>query len=321
MCCFAGEVESVSDTKIFARIAPNGDQWLIYSMAYRSKTLNAMILPLPVAKGAGDQAVEFPIPTPWKNFFFDLENAFPQLRTWADLLPKKIETSVDARTDSRTLEVHDLGTAIASYVPSQKDFDRIDPQFRIAPAIWKQIPQYEDYGFAVIQLKSLEAELLPVVMRFPSRDPKKIFFPTLHIHDGQVHPTEQFDHWLYTQEPLFDRYCGQYLGPNALDSTTGWIRSAQPLARTIQTKSYGESLEPRLLVHRQRLIGELPNEDHWLEAKAATLEPLWNQWRTRRLPWGILTGAGIAGLLWFLYRREEIQRQKQLPTDSPSELP
>ncbi|MFM8325911.1 MAG: hypothetical protein ACKN9U_13690, partial [Pirellulaceae bacterium] len=108
------------------------------------------------------------------------------MRTWSDWLPKTIAPNIDALAD-RTLEVHDLGTAIASYVPSQNDFDRIDPQFRIAPEIWKQIPHYEDYGFAVIQLKSLEAELLPVVMRFPSRDPKKIFFPTMHIHDGQVH--------------------------------------------------------------------------------------------------------------------------------------
>jgi hypothetical protein len=318
MCCFAGEVESVRNTKIFARITPTGDQWLVYSMAYRSKSLNAMILPLPVAKGAGDQAVEFPTPAPWKNFFFDLEHAFPPLRTWSDLLPKSSVTPTDARVDVK-LEVHDLGTAIASYVPSQKDFDRIDPMFRIAPEIWKQIPQYEDFGFAVIQLKSLEAELLPLVMRFPSRDPKKIFFPTLHIHDGQVHPTEQFDHWLYTQEPLFDRYCGQYLGENAVDPTTSWIRSAQPIAKTIRSKSYGESIEPRLLVHRQRLAGELPNEDHWLEAKVETLEPLWDQWRSRRLPWGLLTGGVIAGFLWFLYRREEIQRQKQLPAENLTE--
>lgn len=318
MCCFAGEVESVRNTKIFARIAPNGDQWLIYSMAYRSKSLNAMILPLPVAKGSGEKAVEFPIPTPWKDFFFDLENAFPPLRTWADWLPNRKSVSVETMLDG-PLEVHDLGNAIASYVPSQNDFDRVDPQFRIAPEIWKQIPQYEDYGFAVIQLKSLEAELLPVVMRFPSRDPKKIFFPTMHIHDGQVHPTEHFDHWLYTQEPLFDRYCGHYLGGNAIDPTTSWIRSALPIAKTIQTKIYGASIEPRLLVHRQRLVGELPNEDHWLEANAATLEPLWNQWRSRRLPWGILTGAGVAGFLWLLYRREEIQRQKQPPADSLSE--
>jgi hypothetical protein len=314
MCCFSGDVESVKNTKIFARISPNGDQWLIYSMAYRSKSLNAMILPLPVAKGSGEKAVEFPIPTPWKNFFLDLDLAFPPLRTWADWLPKRKSDSIETMLDG-SLEVHDLGNAIASYVPSQKDFDRIDPRFRIAPDIWKQIPQYEDYGFAVIQLKSLAAELLPVVMRFPSRDPNKIFFPTMHIHDGQVHPTEQFDHWLYTQEPLFDRYCGLYLGGETIDPNTRWIRSALPIAKTIPTKAYGSSIEPRLLVHRQRLVGNLPNEDHWLEAKAATLEPLWNQWRSRRLPWGILFGAGIAGFLWLLYRREEIQRQKQPPAD------
>ncbi|MFM8175375.1 MAG: hypothetical protein ACKN81_17670, partial [Pirellulaceae bacterium] len=126
---------------------------------------------------------------------------------------------------------------------------------------------------------------------------------------------EQFDHWLYTQEPLHDRYCGHYLGGKAIDPITNWTRSALPIAKTIKTKSYGESIEPRLLVHRQRLVGELPNVDHWLEPDVVKLEPLWDQWRSRRLPWGLLTGAGIAGLLWFLYRREEVQRQKQLPAE------
>jgi hypothetical protein len=125
MCCFAGEVESVRNTKIFARIEANGDQWLIYSMAYRSKTLNAMILPLPVAKGSGEQAVEFPIPSPWKNFFFDLEEAFPQLRTWADLLPKKITPSEDARTDSRTRNRISTGS-----IPSFESLRRSGNRFR-----------------------------------------------------------------------------------------------------------------------------------------------------------------------------------------------
>lgn len=34
---------------------------------------------------------------------------------------------------------------------------------------------------------------------FPRKDVAQLFFPTLHIHDGTVHPWEQFDHELYTQ--------------------------------------------------------------------------------------------------------------------------
>lgn len=39
----------------------------------------------------------------------------------------------------------------------------------------------------------------PMAFTFPTRWPDGTFFPTVHIHDGQVHQTEEFDHALYTQ--------------------------------------------------------------------------------------------------------------------------
>ncbi len=37
---------------------------------------------------------------------------------------------------------------------------------------------------------------------FPTRDAKKNFFPTVHVHDGKVHPEAKFDHKLYCQAAI-----------------------------------------------------------------------------------------------------------------------
>ena len=34
---------------------------------------------------------------------------------------------------------------------------------------------------------------------FPRHDPDRLFFPTVHIHDGHVYSVAQFDHSLYYQ--------------------------------------------------------------------------------------------------------------------------
>jgi hypothetical protein len=34
---------------------------------------------------------------------------------------------------------------------------------------------------------------------FPRRNTKSLFFPTVHIHDGEVHSKAEFDHTLYCQ--------------------------------------------------------------------------------------------------------------------------
>ena len=48
MCCFSQPVESVSHTRIFARSAAEGQQFLVYEMKLAAKSDLAMILPLPV---------------------------------------------------------------------------------------------------------------------------------------------------------------------------------------------------------------------------------------------------------------------------------
>ena len=84
-------------------------------------------------------------------------------------------------------------------MPSLKDFDRLDPGFRLPEATWNQLPDYGDYGFAVFQLQAGRHQTHPMAFEFPRRDSSQLFFPTVHVHDGHVHPEAGFDHSLYCQ--------------------------------------------------------------------------------------------------------------------------
>ena len=61
MCCFSQPVISVSATNIFARLAPEGRQYLVYSMFLQATKDLAMILPLPVRQPAGEKDVQLSI--------------------------------------------------------------------------------------------------------------------------------------------------------------------------------------------------------------------------------------------------------------------
>jgi hypothetical protein len=60
--------------------------------------------------------------------------------------------------------------------------------------------QLMDFGFAVFKLKPAAdpKEVHPLAFEFPRRN-DLLYFPTLHIHDGEIHPNAQFDHMLYCQ--------------------------------------------------------------------------------------------------------------------------
>jgi hypothetical protein len=174
-------------------------------MEYSSESAeNAMILPLPVRTPATDASVRFIDLEAYGLFFDDLERGFPVKESWT-LARSKSETATASAAAAPELVVHEVGSYVASFVPSIADFARLAPRFRIAPAVWARIPAYADYGFAVFQLKSKEGRPHPMALELESRMPDQIFFPTVHIHDGEVHDREGFDHALYLQSEAFDR--------------------------------------------------------------------------------------------------------------------
>jgi len=195
MCCFSQPVISVSATNIFARPTEEGRQFLVYSMTLSARKDLAMVLPLPVKVGTDEKGVTFIDLNGYPDFFTDLLKGFPMPVASADVRSRGMANA----TASAKLEVVLVGNFEASFVPTLKDFSRLDERFRISDSAWKQLPDYRDYGFAVFKLKSGESKTHPMAFSFPRRDTKALFFPTVHIHDGTVHSKAKFDHTLYCQ--------------------------------------------------------------------------------------------------------------------------
>ena len=111
-------------------------------------------------------------------------------------------------------------------MPTLADFDRLDPKFTLPQEVWAKIPEYENFGFAVFQLAAGQLRPHPMAFEFQT-DKDELFFPTIHIHDGEVHQSEHFDHVLYMQHAGLDSKVGAYRNSDVEDRATGLVRSAQ----------------------------------------------------------------------------------------------
>lgn len=233
MCVFSPKVELVRKTRIFARRADGARQYLAYSMAYSALSELAMILPLPTPPSSPEDAMRFIDLSGYEEFFDDLERGFLQ--------PPPEPTLGLAE---RSLEVHDVGSFEASFVPTLADFTRLDERFRLGGDVWAQLPGYADYGFAVFRLKAGARSVHPMAFEFPTRAPAELFFPTVHVHDGKVHPTAQFEHILYCQSASPFRESDITMRhPRSL--TQYWLRRADPydiqtLIQNLDTTPYRE---------------------------------------------------------------------------------
>lgn len=269
MCIFTGTIEHVSGTEIFARRVAPGEQGLVYSLELAVEDPLAMVLPLPVPAGPAEDAVRFVDLEGYPAFFHDLSRAFDPIRLATRGAPKSSQAARE------TLKVHDVGRFEASFVPTLADFDRLDPRFRLDGTVWDALPLYRDWGFAVFELKtegkrSWLRRLLgaapkpmtvhPMAFVFPTRDPDRLFFPTVHVHDGHVHDSAHFDHSLYCQ------LAG--LGEAGPITQNGWTASSGPLGDFIRSGTargvIGDLVDVSHHAHRLVLDGILPNEDTWV---------------------------------------------------------
>jgi len=229
----------VSKTNIFARMIEPGRQALAYGMNLEATREIAMVLPLPVVPGSGEDAVTFIDLHEHPRMFDDLAALFHVLQP----LSRKGGPSRSLGFAPK-LVVHKVGSFIASYVPTRADFVRLDPRFRLPEVLFDAVPAYADHGFAVFQLEPGKVTVHPMAMRFPTRDPQRLFFPTVHVHDGRFHATAKFDHALYYQRE--SGVPGDMVSP------------LKP------HKTYAGLVEPELPVIRRLLHARLPNADHWI---------------------------------------------------------
>lgn len=261
MCCFSRPVLHVSQTHIYARAFEDGRQALAYSMNVGLGEELAMILPLPVAKGSPENALSFMDLSAYPGFFSDLSAQFPAIYLQA----KRGGLALPLSRARPKLQVHAVGDFEASYVPTPRDFDRLDERFRLPPHTFDALPQYNDYGFAVFKLapkkkkwfqflkSNLKNQTIhPMVFIFPRQDPESIFFPTVHVHDGELHAEAHFDHSLYCQLP---EDLAPRLGP-------GWERSFEPLGKAISKAP--ALIDESAYAYRLTLNGREKNTDTWI---------------------------------------------------------
>lgn len=302
MCIFSQPVIAVNNTKIFARLSGQGTQFLAYQMTYESRDANAMILPIPVRQPASEKAVQFINLKRYGDFFEHLDSGFPFVS------PGAIGCSAPPKSaDLSMLKVFEVGSYIASFVPSLADFERVDPRFKLPMEIWEQIPEYKDFGFAVFQLAAGTLKPHPMAFEFQSLN-DELFFPTIHIHDGEVHDQEEFDHVLYMQHAGLDSRVGRYQNSFIADRATGVVRSKNRASNFCDIDRAKKLLLGNLLVHREILRGKLPNQD----VKVAPLgDPVRRTLNFNSLsafaPWlTVVAAACWCVLRWFFKRRATI---------------
>jgi hypothetical protein len=236
MCCFSKSVDGVDRTRIFARGGKDGRQFLAYEMQYKATEDLSMILPLPVPPKSKDDAIRFISLKDYPDLFDDLAHACRK--------PGPIVAAIP-------LEVKTVGDFEASFVPSVKDFGRLDERFRLPEGTWDALPLYKDFGFAVFKLKKGKGKPEhPMAFEFPRGDPKKLFFPTLHIHDGQAHPKAKFSHVLYCQKNEDDVF-----------ALMDWAESPKHAGANVFTEKAGGLVDPKRHVYVLGLWGERDNVD------------------------------------------------------------
>lgn len=249
MCMFSGKIKEVSNTRIFARMVAPARQGLVYAMNVDTPTEVAMVLPLPVVVGSAEDAVKFIDLSKFPHFFTSLDKGFPASAggdPFANSPTRSAPKSVP-------LKVHQVGSFEASFVPKMADFSRLDERFRLPEGALEKIGIYKDYGFAVFKFKAGNQKVHPMAMTFPSRFADRLYFPTVHIHDGEVHEKEEFDHNLYAQ-------CATS-GGRALLS---WEESSGNAVVFSQAGLSEGLIDPAKHVYRLSLKGELKNEDQFL---------------------------------------------------------
>ncbi len=305
MCCFAQPIDRVGSTRIFGRLSGTGTQFLAYQMEYESKTPNAMILPLPTKLPVAQDAMRFISLESYGKMFNDFQKGFP--RKALPTFPL-VNTRAMSAIAAEQLEVHEVGDYITSFVPNASDFDRLDEQFVIPNSTWDLIPDYRDYSFAVFQLTKLKSTPHPMAFEFPTRDTEQVYFPTVHIHDGEVHDYEEFDHILYTQNPALDDVAGDYRDGNFADPATKLVRSNRIANNFVKTELTAGMVDPNLLLHRKLIVGNFPNVDQRIAITPAALGPKASEKSSMRLlPWAL----PAAAFAWFINRRSRIRKNSE----------
>jgi hypothetical protein len=215
-------------------------------MTFTSTAETAMILPVPVTAGCGEDAVQFVALDRYRNLFDDLETPFQRMARDARWLGGGLEAHA-------ILHVRHVGAFEASVVPRIDLWDRLDARFRIPDEVWEQLPAYKSFGFVVFKLRSgTGLRVHPMALSFQTSEPGTLFFPTLHVHDGTVPAEAAFDHTFYTQNRP---------SPGKSSRVPFWMPSPEPASKFLSVRRTGGLVDGRELCFRASFTGTSQNTD------------------------------------------------------------
>lgn len=251
MCIFTGKVDVVNNTNIFCR-GDNGMHILVYQMSAEINEDMAMILPVPA--GEQDDAIEFINLEKYEDFFSDMDELFD------DPYAKSLGDFVGVASSRSMLKVHDVGNFVASYVPRMKDLERLDEQFRLPEDCFVNLPDYDNFGFAVFKLKPgrWRSKRQAMAYKFKSTHPEFLFYPTVHIHDGEVPMKADYDHVLYFQ-------------PGDNFKTLEWDRAYFPPKAQMEIDLCQGLVDPDIHIERFRVRGNHVNHDHMINLEGEVI--------------------------------------------------
>ena len=245
MCCFSGQVKSVGATRIFARGAAAGRQLLAYQIKLDADAELAMILPLPVPPGPrGRGPLRGPAGLPGLL-------RGPRGRVPRAALPRAHEERRRRRRGRRRSR---WSRSAASRPRSSRRSPTSPGSTRGSASpttAWDALPRTGTGGSRCSAAEARARHTVhPMAFEFPRADPARLFFPTVHVHDGLVHARAAFDHTLYAQE-----------GKGERADLGSWTESPLPAARFVDVARSAELVDGERHVHRLELRGDHENAD------------------------------------------------------------
>lgn len=216
MCIFDGNIDNVSNTKIFISVVypaklivkkihgiekgfktPIGKplQLVIYSNNIQMPSINydtevpgikipqtAMILPFPLIKG--ENRVKILDMSKYSNFFEDIDMIFPVLKNqgFTNMTYGELNDSEEM------LEIQYVGNYKASIVPNFDSFNKLNyDEFNLKPDVKELLRKFysKGYGFMVCIINnknSKPSQFHPFAYVHEIRSDRRIFIPTRHYH-------------------------------------------------------------------------------------------------------------------------------------------
>jgi hypothetical protein len=92
-----------------------------------------------------------------------------------------------------------------------------------------------------------------MAFRFPSLNRSRLYFPTVHIHDGEIHDKEEFDHSLFCQITAGDH-----------SSLSNRLESEQLAGAFMDVEKCEGVIDANEHVYRKLINGRHRNQDIWI---------------------------------------------------------